>query len=107
MLRRELADYPDQRLLSNLVEGVRIEADVELNAVLMPHLESLPLGFASVAKELGRMAAPPLQWYWLNATPPYCTASRRGGAVDADGLVQRLPSPARTKFNLTKPTACC
>ncbi|EOD25843.1 hypothetical protein EMIHUDRAFT_206021 [Emiliania huxleyi CCMP1516] len=30
------------------------------------------------------------------------TASRRGGAVDADGLVQRLPSPARTKFNLTK-----
>ena len=80
MLRRELADYPDQRLLSNLVEGVRIEADVELNAVLMPHLESLPLGFASVAKELGRMAAPPLQWYWLNATPPYwpCYCNGKG-----------------------------
>ncbi|EOD08967.1 hypothetical protein EMIHUDRAFT_216764 [Emiliania huxleyi CCMP1516] len=40
--------------------------------------------------------------YFPTDRRPMDLASRRGGAVDADGLVQRLPSPARTKFNLTK-----
>lgn len=29
-LRRQFTDYPDQRLASNILEGVRLEADVEL-----------------------------------------------------------------------------
>ena len=60
-LARELKDYPDQRLVSFLVEGVRFEADVELQTVLIPHLLSLAKGFGSVRKELLRMEA--LGWY--------------------------------------------
>jgi hypothetical protein len=51
-LAERLNDYPDQRLLSYLLEGVRLEADVELQTVLVPHLMSLPKGYASVRKEL-------------------------------------------------------
>lgn len=54
-LRRRLAGYPDQYLLANLLEGVRLDADVELQTVLVPHLSSLPMGFASVVKELHRL----------------------------------------------------
>ena len=35
-LRKLLEGYPDQRLASNVLEGVRLEADVELQMVLMP-----------------------------------------------------------------------
>ena len=54
-LRKRLTDYPDRRLLSFLLEGMRFEADVELHTVLVPHLISLPLGFESVRKELYRL----------------------------------------------------
>ena len=50
-----LPRYPDQTLVSYLLEGVRLEADVELQTVLVPHLMSLPKGFASVEKELRRL----------------------------------------------------
>ena len=55
VLKRRLRDYPDQRLVSYLLDGVRFEADVELQTVLVPHLISLPKGFASVRKELYRL----------------------------------------------------
>ena len=54
-IRERLRGYPDQRLISFLLEGVRFEADVELHAVLVAHLISLPKGFASVRKELYRL----------------------------------------------------
>lgn len=54
-LRARLRSYPDQTLLANLLEGVRLDADVELQSVFIPHLASLPLGFASVEKELRRL----------------------------------------------------
>jgi len=54
-LRDRLIDHPDQRVVSYLLEGVRFEADVELHTVLVPHLISLPKGFASVRKELYRL----------------------------------------------------
>ena len=60
-LRRRLGEYPDQYLVANLLEGVRLDADVELHSVFVPHLSSLPLGFASVRKEVDRMHA--LGWY--------------------------------------------
>ena len=68
-LAHRLRHYPDQRLVSNLVFGVRLEADIELNAVLMPHLVSLPLGFDSVGNELRRMRG--LGWYQFFGTFPY------------------------------------
>ena len=60
-IRRRLHDYPDQHLLANLLEGVRLDADVELHSVFVPHLTSLPLGFASVQKEVNRLHG--LGWY--------------------------------------------
>ena len=55
LFRRRLHSYPDQTLLANLLEGVRLDADVGLQTVLVPHLASLPFGFASVEKELRRL----------------------------------------------------
>ena len=60
-LATELRDYPDQRLLSFLLEGVRFEADVELHSVFVPHLLSLAKGFGAVKKELYRLES--LGWY--------------------------------------------
>eukprot|EP00965_Chrysotila_dentata_P071002 2346390-Pleurochrysis_carterae.AAC.1 len=54
-LEKRLRGYPDQRLVSFVLEGVRLEADVELQTVLVPHLTSLPLGYASVRKEIRRL----------------------------------------------------
>lgn len=54
-MRRLWHKVPDQALLSYLLEGVRLEADVELQIVLVPHLTSLPLGFSSVEKEIRRL----------------------------------------------------
>lgn len=60
-IRERLLHYPDQHLLANLLEGVRFDADVELQAVFVPHLTSLPLGLDSVEAELRRMSS--LGWY--------------------------------------------
>ena len=49
-LRRRLTDYPDQRLASNVLEGIRLEADVEQQIVLLPPLESIVDGYNSVQK---------------------------------------------------------
>ena len=69
VFRRRLHRYPDQTLLANLLDGVRLDADVELQAVLIPHLASLPLGFASVEKELRRLKGK--GWYDFFADMPF------------------------------------
>ena len=69
--RGRLTNYPNQRILSFIVEGVRPLADVELQTVLVPHLMSLAKGFESVAKELRRMSSPELGWYSLHASFPF------------------------------------
>ena len=71
---RELGDYPNQRLLSMIQEGVRYLADVELQGVFIPHLTSLPKGFASVHKEFKRLHAEPLSWYGFHANLPFFPA---------------------------------
>ncbi|KAL3918049.1 MAG: hypothetical protein SGPRY_006156 [Prymnesium sp.] len=72
--------YPDQALLSYLLEGVRLEADVELQLVLVPHLTSLPMGFTSVEKELRRLHG--LGWYHFFASLPFMPMYCNGqGAV--------------------------
>ena len=52
---RQLAHHPNQQLLSMIADGVRYQADVELQGVFIPHLVSLPKGYASVQKELRRL----------------------------------------------------
>ena len=68
-LRERLVDYPDQRLASYLLEGVRLEADVELQGVFVPHLMSLPKGFAAVRKELSRLEGK--GWYVFTGHLPF------------------------------------
>ena len=68
-LRRRLEGYPDQNLVSNLLDGVRFEADVELQTVLVPHLISLPKGFTSVRNELYRLQT--LGWYHFFDNMPF------------------------------------
>lgn len=70
-LQKRLHDYPNQQLLSFLVQGARPLADVELQTVLVPHLMSLSKGFPSVVKEIKRMASPDLNWYSLHADIPF------------------------------------
>lgn len=60
-LRERLSDYPDQYFVANLLEGARLDADVELQSVFVPHLISLPSGYNAVGKELRRMRG--LGWY--------------------------------------------
>ena len=60
-LAERLANYADQNLVANILEGVRFDADVELQAVLVAHLISLPLGFDSVRNELYRLGEK--DWY--------------------------------------------
>jgi len=47
-LRTKLQGYPDQRLASNILQGIRLEADPELQLVLSPHLVSIGAGYDSV-----------------------------------------------------------
>ena len=86
-LRKRLASYPDQNLLSNLLEGIRFEADVELQAVLVPHLISLPKGFASVRNELYRLQT--LGWYRFFDHLPFWPIYLNGQGATARKLETR------------------
>ena len=73
---RELALYPNQRLLGFIETGVIYMADVELQSLFARHLTSLPKGFKAVGKELRRLK----QKGWYDFTPHipfwpiYCNA---------------------------------
>jgi hypothetical protein len=67
--QRELAAYPNQRILGMIESGVIYQADVELHAVFIPHLTSLPKGFRAVNKELKRLAGK--GWYEYFHHPPF------------------------------------
>lgn len=88
MLKEQLGCYPDQALLSYLLEGVRLEADVELQAVFVPHLVSLSLGFASVDKEIHRLQS--AGWYDFFTDLPFFPVYLNG-----QGAVARKLEPDR------------
>ena len=83
-LRRRLAAYPDQYLVANLLEGVRLDADVELQTVLVPHLTSLSKGYGSVDKELHRLHG--LGWYDFFADFPFWPMYLNGQGATARKL---------------------
>lgn len=60
-LRWRLGSYPDQALAGYLLDGVQLKADVELQAVFVSHLNSLPMGWGSSMKKLHRKSE--LAWY--------------------------------------------
>ena len=80
-------DYPDQNVVSHLLEGVRFQADVELQTVLVPHLISLPLGFASVRKELYRLQKN--GWYKFFKDLPFWPIYLNGQGATARKLETR------------------
>ena len=69
LIARRLANYPDQTLLANLLEGVRLDADVELQTVLVPHLVSISTGLEAVSTELMRIHD--LGWYTFHQEIPF------------------------------------
>ena len=87
-LHDRLRHYPDQTLVANIVEGVRLDADTELQNVLVPHLSSLPFGYASVEKELRRLHG--LGWYSFHSAPPFYPMYFNG-----QGAVPRKLEPDR------------
>ena len=77
---REMANHPDQELYSMMVHGIRFQADIDEQFVVLPHLLSLADAFGSVQKELRRFEA--LGWvvlycdvpFWpMRASPQGCT----------------------------------
>ena len=88
VLAERLHHYPDQTLLANLVDGARLDADVELQLVLVPHLFSLAHGYESVAKELRRMES--AGWYRSFPHIPYFPMYFNG-----NGAVSRKLEPDR------------
>ena len=56
-IREQLQDFPDQELVSFLLEGVQFKADLLLQLVFLPHLLSLSHGIFSVEEELKKLAS--------------------------------------------------
>ena len=83
-LERRLRHYPDQYLAANILEGVRLDADVELQSVWVPHLTSLPFGYASVGKELRRLRS--LGWYEFYSSLPFWPMYLNGQGATARKL---------------------
>ena len=83
-LERRLRYYPDQYLAANILEGVRLDADVELQSVWVPHLTSLPFGYASVGKELRRLRS--LGWYEFYSSLPFWPMYLNGQGATARKL---------------------
>ena len=83
-LKRRLRHYPDQYLAANILEGVRLDADVELQSVWVPHLTSLPFGYASVGKELRRLRS--MGWYEFFSSLPFWPMYLNGQGATARKL---------------------
>ena len=59
--KREMADHPDQELLSHMVHGIRYQAftqPLDRQFVLIPHLLSIGKAFDAVQRELRRLSKP-------------------------------------------------
>ena len=83
-VKRSLAHYPDQSLVSHLLLGARTDADVELQFVLVPHLTTLPFGFKSVISEVDRLDS--YQWYRSFPSIPYAPMYLNGQGATARKL---------------------
>ena len=72
---------PDHELLSMLVYGVHLRADVPLQLVFCSHLVSLPLGFASVDSEISKFIEK--GWYEWSSLLPFvpCRFLSQGSAA--------------------------
>ena len=79
--QREMADHPDQELLSHMVHGIRYQAFTQpedQQCVLIPHLLSIGKAFDAVQRELRRLSQPERGKIELYSSTPFypvhCTA---------------------------------
>ena len=70
-LHEQLLDWPDQELVSFLVEGVRYKADLDFQIVLLPHLIFLKDGYGSLVNEDLVEKYTEAGWYGLFSHPPF------------------------------------
>ena len=90
-LESRLRHYPDQYLAANILKGIRLDGDVELQSVWVPLLTSLPSGHASVGEELRRLR--PLGWYEFCSNLPFWPMYLSGQGATARRL-KAGPLPA-------------
>ena len=90
-LESRLRHYPDQYLAANILKGIRLDGDVELQSVWVPLLTSLPSGHASVGEELRRLR--PLGWYEFCSNLPFWPMYLSGQGATARKL-KAGPLPA-------------
>jgi hypothetical protein len=98
-----LEGYPDQNLVANILDGIRFEADVELQTILVPHLISLPKGFESVRKELYRLSEP--GWYKFFEDLPFWPIYLNGQGATSRKLEERYRRTTECG-GPRKPTPC-
>ena len=97
-LKEAFEGYPDQRLASYVLEGVRLEADMELHMVLQPPLQSLPEGIVSVQKTIRELRD--RGFYFFTDELPFSpiTVMSQGSAIKKNGKYRRtsdMGSPRR------------
>ena len=78
-----LASYPDQALVANILHGVTLEADIELQSVLVSHVTSIADGFTSVEEELHRLQGLDYLDFFSHAPYSPLIVSGNGAAVRA------------------------
>ena len=87
-INSKFSSWPDQELISMLVYGVHLKADVPLQFVFCSHLVSLPEGFASVDSEILQFIEK--GWYELSSLLPFLPCR-----VMAQGSTPRKNDPSR------------
>ena len=83
-----VSPWPDQELVSQVVNGVQFRAHMPLQIVMLPHLVSLPLGFASVDKEVTDFLE--RGWYQRTLGLPFLPLRAMG-----QGAAARKSDPSR------------
>ena len=69
LLKTELKEFPDQEVLSMLVEGAQLKAEIPYQVAILPHLSSLTYGYDSVQEELHKMKE--RDWYEFHDDIPF------------------------------------
>jgi hypothetical protein len=80
-IRVRLSNYPDQELVSHLVLGVRMHAEIDLQLVLLPHLLSLEGMEEVVLADLLLLTHPPYEWVGFFESLPFVPGRYIGKGV--------------------------
>jgi hypothetical protein len=80
-IQARLERYPDQELVSHLVLGVRMLAEIDLQLVLLPHLLSMEGMEEAVLEDLLVLSHPPYGWVGFSESLPFVPGRYIGKGV--------------------------